>query len=699
MHARYADEGKDRAQEEGRGFEDSGRGIKIIRETYYPDKNQSSEMTIYVSRFLTKEQLAFDKDEARSRQSGGKGGGAKPGASTSDDGGEWGAPEVDQGFHFDEVKEKPLLPRMPTFSIKPKKEPPKKATPELGREEDRPKAEKENTSQKSSSSKPRRSVSPASTPAELILRVVAIGGGSILLAAATTGVFSFILGRLPSLGISISAEGYKITLLGIFVLVFLSSAIPMAIKYLQLDEMGKGDSPAPKSSAPKKSSSFFSGGRSEDEPTEAMKFNYKDEPEEEAPAEEAEKEEPKAEEKVEEKEEEKVEEKPESTHGISENDRLSMMKFLGGIVNTIKGARPQLDSYNKFGVLLLIAGANEVLSESKGYSDDDRIKLLRETIEVMGTKPDLAKSFCSKLEEYVMEPRYMPMIQAGREAMTTFMRNGDSPFGDLKNVFDIWNKPTSSGSADQGVMTVMFTDMVGSTNLTQTQGDFGAQVVVRMHNQIVRTALAMHNGKEVKHTGDGIMASFSSAASAVEACVEIQSRVAEHNKKTGTNALHLRIGLNAGEPIREENDIFGTTVQLAARICDKAGTDRILVSNVVRELSIGRSFKFVSRGAFALKGVNEPQTLYEVVWNEALSVDGPPAAAPAPAPQAPAAPLVAMASSAPVSPMPAAARAPHIKAMPDRFREPEAQAVPDTPSIPEAPKPRPRLEQNPFSMR
>ena len=158
---------------------------------------------------------------------------------------------------------------------------------------------------------------------------------------------------------------------------------------------------------------------------------------------------------------------------------------------------------------------------------------------------------------------------------------------------------------------MLFTDIVGSTKLTQALGDEGAQVIVRAHNSIVRKAMSTHGGTEIKHTGDGIMATFTKSASAVEGAMEMIEGLQEHNKAAPDFPLHIRIGLNAGEPILEDNDIFGTTVQMATRICDAAETDQILVSMVVRELCGGKKLQFEDAGRYAMKGIEEPVTLYD----------------------------------------------------------------------------------------
>ncbi len=121
----------------------------------------------------------------------------------------------------------------------------------------------------------------------------------------------------------------------------------------------------------------------------------------------------------------------------------------------------------------------------------------------------------------------------------------------------------------------------------------------------MRAALDEYGGHEVKHTGDGIMASFPSAVSAVTAALAMQRDLAG-------GEVRVRIGLNAGEPIAEDDDLFGTAVQLAARITDRAEPGQVLVSNVVRELCAGKTFEFTSVGEATLKGFDEPVALYEV---------------------------------------------------------------------------------------
>ena len=169
-------------------------------------------------------------------------------------------------------------------------------------------------------------------------------------------------------------------------------------------------------------------------------------------------------------------------------------------------------------------------------------------------------------------------------------------------------------AARSGMLTIMFTDIESSTALTGRLGDAGAQEVLRRHNEIIRTALREHAGSEIKHTGDGIMASFPTASAALACASDVQRAFEAHNEREPDARVRVRIGLNAGEPVSEDDDLFGTSVQLAARVCARAEPGQILVANVVRELAAGKGFLFADQGDVVLRGFEDPVRLYEVAW-------------------------------------------------------------------------------------
>lgn len=161
--------------------------------------------------------------------------------------------------------------------------------------------------------------------------------------------------------------------------------------------------------------------------------------------------------------------------------------------------------------------------------------------------------------------------------------------------------------------TILFTDMEGSTALTQQLGDARALAVMKAHDTIVREALAANNGSEVDHAGDGIMASFTSVVRAIECAIAIQRKIVKHNE-TAEVPFRVRMGLSAGEPVTESDRLFGAAIQLAARTCACADGSQIFVSNVVRELCLGKEFVFQDRGLVPLKGFDQPVNLFEVQW-------------------------------------------------------------------------------------
>jgi class 3 adenylate cyclase len=174
---------------------------------------------------------------------------------------------------------------------------------------------------------------------------------------------------------------------------------------------------------------------------------------------------------------------------------------------------------------------------------------------------------------------------------------------------------------DPGIRTVLFTDIVGSTSLTQSIGDEAAMGLLEIHDTIVRNALAELGGREVKHTGDGIMVSFISAASAVKCATRIQRELAAH--EDGRSPVRVRIGVAAGEPVEHHQDLFGCTVQLAARLCAHAQPEQIVVSNVIAELCVGKALSFQDLGEIELKGFDHPVRAHAVPWLDGTAASSP----------------------------------------------------------------------------
>ena len=214
-----------------------------------------------------------------------------------------------------------------------------------------------------------------------------------------------------------------------------------------------------------------------------------------------------------------------------------------------------------------------LVSDSERWSaNDDLANVLAPCLacfrrDVLGLPPELGRDLAKQL----------PNAQLA-------VLNGDAllPYlGDVPETLSVIERflgiPSDTSPQATSFQTIMFTDLESSTALTQKVGDAAAQDVLHGHNDAVRKSLEDNGGRAVKHTGDGIMAAFPSAVRAVEAALQIERDLAG-------GEVRVRIGLNAGEPIAEDDDFFGTAVQLAARVCDRAEPGQVLVSRVVADL-------------------------------------------------------------------------------------------------------------------
>jgi class 3 adenylate cyclase len=161
-------------------------------------------------------------------------------------------------------------------------------------------------------------------------------------------------------------------------------------------------------------------------------------------------------------------------------------------------------------------------------------------------------------------------------------------------------------------LTILFTDIDGYTAMTERLGDKAAQAIIKAHDRMVRAALGAHGGREVKHTGDGIMAFFTSAASAVDCALEIQTKTDAYNRNRRREPLRIAIGLNSGSPIREGGDLHGTPVIIAARAVDLAAGGEVVVTDVVRQLTAGKGLQYDALPEVTLEGFSEAAALYRV---------------------------------------------------------------------------------------
>jgi len=335
---------------------------------------------------------------------------------------------------------------------------------------------------------------------------------------------------------------------------------------------------------------------------------------------------------------------------------LSNAYARGSEMTTPERGRAMVDFISLYGFPVSMSGTDLSREELEKFQDVAKIQKQAAALDVQG---QVARTMLSADVSGVLDQLSMPVLimhgegdrtvpfELGRDLATRIPHAKFVPFdmavsapwlqqemivGEIRRFLGVKVEPRPKAAPPppaREVYTILFTDMESSTALTQRLGDEKAQELVRAHNEIVREALQACGGTEIKHTGDGIMASFPSASRALECAVRIQRAIAlrsfgsaQDRQTLGgqaepVEALGVHIGLNAGEPVAEDEDLFGTAVQLARRICDRAEPGQILASNVVRELAAGKGFLFSDAGESELRGFEDPVRLYEVAWREA----------------------------------------------------------------------------------
>ena len=164
------------------------------------------------------------------------------------------------------------------------------------------------------------------------------------------------------------------------------------------------------------------------------------------------------------------------------------------------------------------------------------------------------------------------------------------------------------------VTTLLATDLEGFTPMLERLGDMRAQQLMHTHNEILRACLKRHHGREVVHTGDGVIASFRSARHGMRCAVAMQRGMAEHNLRNPGTPLRVRIGLHAGTPLPEEDRLFGACVNVTVRVCSVTPPGDILTSDAVLAQLEEHDFPVQDRGSFTLKGITAPVRLHELSW-------------------------------------------------------------------------------------
>jgi adenylate cyclase len=166
--------------------------------------------------------------------------------------------------------------------------------------------------------------------------------------------------------------------------------------------------------------------------------------------------------------------------------------------------------------------------------------------------------------------------------------------------------------------TLLATDLEDFTPMIERLGDMRAQEIMHAHNELMRSCLRRFQGREVAHTGDGVMASFRSAENALRCAIAMQRGLTEHNRRHPLTPLRARIGVHAGIPLPEEDRLFGSCVNITVRVCGVTRAGRILASDAVLGQLRAHQFSFREHGYVKLKGISAPQQLHELTWEPSL---------------------------------------------------------------------------------
>jgi class 3 adenylate cyclase len=160
----------------------------------------------------------------------------------------------------------------------------------------------------------------------------------------------------------------------------------------------------------------------------------------------------------------------------------------------------------------------------------------------------------------------------------------------------------------------MVTDLVDFTRLLRNVGDSEARRLIQLHDRLLRSMIRRNAGIEIAHTGDGVIASFNSLRNALHCAMQVQDSLALHKAQDREFGLRARIGVHAGEPLREQDRLVGIAVNVAFRVCSACAPNRVYVTETVRGLAAGLGFAFVKRRTRVLKGVGNKVPLHELKW-------------------------------------------------------------------------------------
>jgi adenylate cyclase len=308
--------------------------------------------------------------------------------------------------------------------------------------------------------------------------------------------------------------------------------------------------------------------------------------------------------------------------------RNTLFIFTDAALGVLALSRPQLQAFERFGLNLYLAGAAVKacdLTEQTGITlgSDIRRELLGLTLERAGTNAVTVQSFAERLESSMIRPRYRALVDAGADAFTAPPGENGQPLHErLSDLLREWSDPTARGAKAESVI-FLLTDIVGSTALTAKLGNSAAQKIVRAHNAIARAAVKDFRGREIKHTGDGMLLTFGDAPSAARAAMAIQQEAVSYAADNPEAPLSLRVGIHSGQAAAEEGEYHGEAVLLLDGICAAGEAGQIVCSEEIAARASGGALRFSDLGLKLLKGTEIERKVFKLEWTPKTKAPGP----------------------------------------------------------------------------
>lgn len=293
-------------------------------------------------------------------------------------------------------------------------------------------------------------------------------------------------------------------------------------------------------------------------------------------------------------------------------EQAKLQSFADIIINAITAEYPTLQAFQRYGFNLYLAGAVEELVPRDSLTPGTAREVLIGVLVQTGTDRETATVFCDRLAASVNRPRYKRVFDAGRAAMVAVLDN--TPLADDAQpgaIMRFWSNPNEGALQN---LSLLLTDLVGSTAMTGKLGNAGAQRVVRAHNSIVRAALKNARGTEVKHTGDGILGSFNDPVQAAQAAIEIQQEIVAFCRANPELPLAVRIGLHAGEISTENGELFGDAVSAVDDVASEADAGEICASKAIEQRSGGGIYKYAPVEGKTVATDSGPTQLFKLLW-------------------------------------------------------------------------------------